>query len=135
MASKRTVMPSGKKLERLINDYEKNPTKAQIRYNSSTHKVLLYAKFKKKAFTWDDLLAFHIANKAVKQNSGSFFRQLVSYGFLYHRIIDGVDYFQITPRGEHKLISLAESEQARRSKILQQSAVRGRATYLAKVGK
>lgn len=135
MSSKRKVMPKGKELERLINFYEKNPTKAVLQYNSSCHKILLYAKFKKKAFSWNDLLEFHFATPSIKRNSGLFFEQLVSYGFLYHRVIDGLDYFQITPRGEQKLILLAEANQQRRAKLSSESSARGRATYLAKIGK
>lgn len=133
MTSPRKKMPTGKKLEKLQKAASKLPHSLAIHYNSSTHKMLLYAKFKKKAFSWDAWNNFHADNYQVRRNSGDCFEKLVIAGFLYHRVIDGVDWFQITPRGEQKLILLAEADQARRAKLSSESSSKGRMTYLAKV--
>lgn len=130
MSSPRKTMPTGKKLEQ-----ERKKLKAKGRgpffhYNSSTHKLLLYAKFKKKAFTWDAWNNFHADNYRVRRNSGDCFQQLVIAGFLHHRVIDNLDYFQISLEGELQLIILAEKEQARKAKLSSESSARGRKKYL-----
>jgi hypothetical protein len=134
MTSARKVMPSGKKLDKLRKEAGKSFNASSIHYHSSTHKLLLYAKFKKKAFQWDDWNNFHADNYRVRRNSGDCFQHLLVAGFLYHRIIKGVDWFQITPDGELKLITLSESEQKRRAKLASQSSYKGRKTYLEKTG-
>lgn len=134
MTSARKVMPSGKKLEKLRKEAGKSQHASSIHYHSSTHKLLLYAKFKKKAFPWDDWYNFHAENYPVRRNAGECFHHLLVSGFVYHRIIDGIDWFQITPEGELKLITLAENEQKRRAKLASQSSYKGRKTYLEKTG-
>lgn len=132
MAKPRKIMPTGKKLEKLRKQARKSSKVKFMHYNGSTHKVLLYAKFKKKAFSWDDWNNFHADNYFMRRSSGDSFHHLLVQEFLYHRVIDGLDYFQITPEGELQLIILAEKEQARRAKLASQSSARGRATVLAR---
>ena len=134
MSSTRKVMPTGKKLEKLRKEASKNYKASSIHYNSATHKILLYAKFKKKAFKWDDWNNFHPDNYRVRRNSGDCFQHLLIGGYVYHRIIDGDDWFQITPEGELKLIIIAENEQKRRAKLSSESSSKGRKTYLEKIG-
>jgi hypothetical protein len=132
MSSTRKTMPTGKKLEKLKKELYKKNRAAYIHYNSATHKLLLYAKFKKKAFSWDDWNNFHADNYPVRRNSGDCFQHLLLSGFVYHRIIDGTDYFQITPDGELQLILISERDQARRAKLASDSSARGRMTYLTR---
>ena len=132
MSSTRKTMPNGKKLEKLKKELNKKGRAAYIHYNSATHKLLLYAKFKKKAFSWDDWNNFHADNYKVRRNTGDCFQHLLLSGFVYHRVIDGADYFQITPDGELQLILISERDQARRAKLASDSSARGRKTYLAR---
>lgn len=132
MSSTRKTMPTGRKLENLRKDLNKKGRASYIHYNSPTHKLLLYAKFKKTAFSWDDWNNFHAENYKVRRNSGDCFHHLVVSGFVYHRVIGGTDYFQITPDGELQLILVSERDQARRAKLASDSSARGRRTYLAR---
>lgn len=132
MSSPRKTMPTGKKLEQ-----ERKKLKAKGRgpffhYNSSTHKLLLYAKFKKKAFTWDAWNNFHADNYRVRRNSGDCFEQLVIAGLLHHRVIGGLDYFQISLEGELQLITIAE---ARQKKDKQEKSRSARNSYMQGIGK
>lgn len=135
MTSVRKIMPIGDKLENLRGGSSEGNRKSTIRYNSSTHKLLLYAKFKKRAFPWDDWNNFHADNYNFRKNSGECFYHLVVGGYLYHRVIDGIDWFQITPDGELKLITISEKDQKRRSRLSSESSAKGRMTYLAQNGK
>lgn len=135
MSSTRKKMPTGKKLEKLQKEARTSRHLSTIHYHSSTHKILLYAKFKKKAFKWDDWNNFHPDNYRVRRNSGDCFEHLLIGGFLYHRIIDGTDWFQITPEGELKLITVAENDQKRRAKLSSLASAKGRETFLKKTGK
>ena len=134
MGSARTTMPTGKKLEKLRKAALGKVGAGSIKYHSGTHRVLLYAKFKKKAFKWDDWVNFHAENYDMRRSSGECFEFLLICGYLYHRVIKGIDYFQITPDGELKLITLSESEQKRRAKLASKSSYKGRKTYLEKTG-
>lgn len=132
MSSPRKTMPTGKKLEQ-----ERKKLKAKGRgpffhYNSASHKLLLYAKFKKKAFTWDAWNNFHADNYRVRRNSGDCFEQLVIAGFLHHRVIDGLDYFQISLEGELQLITIAEVHQ---KKVQQEKSRSARNSYMQGIGK
>jgi hypothetical protein len=116
MASPRTTIPTGKKLEKLRKEALKKSGSGTIKYHGATHRVLLYAKFKKKAFKWDDWVNFHLDNYNMRRSSGECFEFLVVCDYLYHRVINGVDHFQITPRGELKLHEVAEARQKRDSR-------------------
>ena len=132
MGSARTTMPTGKKLEKLRKEALKKAGAGSIKYHSGTHRVLLYAKFKKKAFKWDDWVNFHAENYDMRRSSGECFEFLVICDYLYHRVINGVDYFQITPKGEIKLYEIAELRQKRDSKEVSR---RNRLSYLSGIGK
>lgn len=112
MTMQRTKMPTGKKLEAMQKRHAEQG-KRKIAYHSVSHCLLLYAKFKKKAFAWDDWNNFHADNYKMRRHSGESFLQLLICGYVYHRVINNVDYFQITPLGEQKLIHIAEARQKR----------------------
>ena len=135
MTSARKVMPIGEDLVNLRKNPLRKYKEVSIRYNGVTHKILLYAKFKKKAFPWDAWNQFHSDTYDFRRNSGESFQNLVVGDYLYHRIIDGIDWFQITPHGEMKLITIAENDQRRRAKASSESSARGRMTYLQQHGK
>jgi hypothetical protein len=132
MGSARTTMPTGKKLEKLRKEALKKTGAGSIKYHSGTHRVLLYAKFKKNAFKWDDWVNFHAENYDMRRSSGECFEFLVICDYLYHRVINAVDYFQITPKGEIKLYEIAELRQKRDSKEVSR---RNRLSYLSGIGK
>ena len=131
---KRTkVVPTGKKLQQLKNQRRKNSVRVipNVNYHSETHRILLYAKFKKKAFSWNDWYNFHADSFAMRRGGIERFVSLVIFGYLHHQLIDGEDYFQISLEGEHKLIQVAEKDQLRRSRAAKSSAQRGNETKRA----
>jgi hypothetical protein len=132
MASPRTTIPTGKKLEKLRKEALKKMGAGTIKYHGATHRVLLYAKFKKKAFKWDDWVNFHFENYNMRRSSGECFEFLVICDYLYHRVINGVDHFQITPKGELKLYEIAEARQKRDSREVSR---RNRLAYENGIGK
>lgn len=132
MSQQRTKMPTGKQLEKLRKEALAKIGAGTIKYHGATHKILLYAKFKKKAFSWDDWTNFHIDNYRVRARSGESFQFLLVCDYLYHRVINGKDYFQITLRGEQKLYEIAEDRQKRESREVSR---RNRLSYLAGIGK
>ena len=132
LTSLRMKMPTGKQLEKLRKEQMKKIGGGTIRYHGATHKILLYAKFKKKAFAWDDWVNFHAENYAIRRSSGESLHFLLVCDYLYHRVINGQDYFQITPRGDQKLYEIAEERQKRESKEVSR---RNRLSYLAGIGK
>jgi 6-phosphogluconolactonase/glucosamine-6-phosphate isomerase/deaminase len=132
MANQRMRMPTDKQLVKLRKEAMKKIGAGKIKYHGAAHKILLFSKFKKKAFAWDDWVNFHADNYAVRRSSGEAFLHLVVSDYLYHRVINGQDYFQITPRGEHKLYEVAEERQRRDSKEVSR---RNRLSYLAGIGK
>lgn len=132
MSSPRKTMPTGEKLEKERKKLKEKGRGPFFHYHSSTHKLLLYAKFKKKAFTWDAWNNFHADNYRVRRNSGDCFEQLVIAGLLHHRVIDGLDYFQISLEGELQLITLAE---ARQKKEQQEKSRSARNSYMQGIGK
>lgn len=132
MSSPRKIMPTGKKLEKERKKLKGKGRGPFFHYNSATHKLLLYAKFKKKAFTWDAWNNFHADNYRVRRNSGDCFEQLVIAGFLHHRVMDDVDYFQISLEGELQLITISE---ARQKKEKQEKSRSARNSYMQGIGK
>ena len=119
-------VPSGSKLAKLQKERLKNSVRAvpNVNYNSETHRVLLYAKFKKTAFPWSDWYNFH-PDFRMRRGGIERFISLVIFGYLDHRVIGKEDYFQITLEGEHKLIRIAEKDQLRRNRAAKSSAKRG----------
>lgn len=132
MSSPRKTMPTGKNLEQQRKKLKAKDRGPFFHYNSATHKLLLYAKFKKKAFTWDAWNNFHADNYRVRRNSGDCFEQLVIAGFLHHRVIDGLDYFQISLEGELQLITIAEAHQ---KKVQLEKSRSARNSYMQGIGK
>ena len=119
-------VPTGLQLAKLQKARAKNRVrvKPNINHLSETHRVLLYAKFKKTAFPWSDWYNFHSDFKMRRGGIERFIR-LVIFGYLDHRLINGEDYFQITLDGEHKLIEVAEKDQLKRTRAAKRSAKRG----------
>lgn len=119
-------VPTGLQLAKLQKARAKNSVRAEpnVNYNSETHRVLLYAKFKKTAFPWSDWYNFH-PDFRMRRGGIERFISLVIFGYLDHRLINGEDYFQINLQGEHKLIQIAEKDQLRRSRAAKRSAKRG----------
>lgn len=93
-----------------------NTKNAQMSYSGTTHRMLLYAKFKNhRGFTRTDWHGFH-SNYKMRRNPYENLVLLVSYGLLR---VDGEtrhQRFYITPHGEMKLIRMAEINQEREAK-------------------
>ena len=118
MTRRRREMPNEAQLRKL----RKLASTTVVPYNSRTHQLLLYAKFKKTAFTRDDWFAFHLQDIYYKKNISNNIQYLVVHKLLDCAIIDDTEYLQITKLGEHQLNHCADRE---RIKINRRNAKNG----------
>lgn len=93
-----------------------------IRYNSTGHRMLLYAKFKgSKGFTRMDWTRFHPEYR-MRQSPLWNIRPLLAHGLVEVVGTDENQRFFITPMGELKLIHMAEAKVESERKRLSQNA-------------